>query len=163
MIARVIFLWGFLISWAAINAQERYLLLDKPGFRRDRIFYTGDPVTFRMSGEKFDRHDQITGFNDSSIVFNSYQVVIRDLDYVKFNRDRGFMNPFKGAMFIIPGLALPLADFLNYSVVEGNRYHPDQSILIVSGSLVTGGLVWYSFRHGKFRSGSLRKFVISAY
>jgi len=58
---------------------------------------------------------------------------------------------------------LPVVDFLNYKIVEGNKFEFNKGILVVSGSLITGGLLWTSLRFDKFRTDGNRKIRISDY
>ena len=164
MISRIFLFWIITVfSYLVVRAQGSYLHLDRPGFKNDLAYYNGDEITFRMKWEKSDRHDKILGFTDSTILFNSYEVDIHDLSYVKTENTSGFLSPSNGPKLIIAGLALPLVDMLNYSVVQGNEYRPDHGVFLVSGALVATGLFWTSLRFQKFRPGKSRKIMISEY
>jgi hypothetical protein len=145
-----------------LMAQERYLLLDKPGKKKDIAFYPSAKITFRMKWEKFDRHDKIVALTDTTVVFDSYEVEVKDIAYVRTVRSNGFFSPSNGPKLVIAGLMLPLIDYLNYTIIQGNPYVINKGVMIVSGSLITAGLVLISLRHNKFHPGGNRKIIISS-
>jgi hypothetical protein len=163
MITRMILLLISLIfPGILLTAQERYLVLDRPGKKKDISYFPSDKIIFRMKWEKFNRHDKIVDFTDSTIIFDSYEVVVKDIDFVRTTRSNGFFSPSNGPKLIIAGLALPLVDYINYKVVEGNDYVPNQAVMIVSGCLISVGAIWTSLRFNKFRTEGNRKIIISS-
>jgi hypothetical protein len=153
----------FFYSYLDSSAQELCLRLDRPGSRRDITYFKGEEIVFRMSWENFNRHDKITGFSDSSILFNSYDVSVSDIAFVRTEHFNGLLSPSNGPKLILAGLALPVIDFLNNSALEGNNFQADEGLLIVSGSLIATGLFWTSLRYHKFRPGKIRKIRIVVY
>ncbi|HLF34208.1 MAG TPA: hypothetical protein VI583_08220 [Cyclobacteriaceae bacterium] len=154
-----IFIYSNLVS----TAQELCLRLDRPGFRRDITYFKGDEIVFRMKWESFNRHDKIIGFSDSSILFYSYDVPVKDIAFVRTEHNNGLLSPSNGPKLILAGFALPVIDILNYSALQGNNFQADEGLLIVSGSLIAAGLFWTSLRYHQFRPGNTRKIRIASY
>ena len=146
-----------------LRAQRPYLQLNHKGFKRDIEYFAGDNIVFRMKDEKFNRHDKIKGFTDSSIVFESYQVLLRDLKYVRYEVTHGFLSPSNGPKLIIAGFLLTAADYINYSLIRGNTYKPDKELYIVAGSMIVAGGVLMTMRYRNFRPGVNRKIVVKDY
>lgn len=146
-----------------VHAQQRYLQLNRSGHNRGIDYFAGDNIVFRMKEERFNRHDKITGFTDSSIVFESYQVLIRDLNYIRYEVTGGFLSPSNGPKLIIAGLLLTGADYLNYTLIHGNAYKPDKELFIVAGAMVVAGGVLMSLRYRKFRPSGNHKIIVKIY
>ena len=158
-----IFFFIIMFLPAAVRAQQPYLQLDRKGFGRDVNYYAGDNIVFRMKDENFNRHDKIEGFTDSSIVFETYRVLIRDLKYVRYEVTGGLLSPSNGPKLILAGLVLMGADYLNYTLIHGNTYKPDKELFIVSGIMVVAGSVLMSLRFHKFRPSANRKITVKIY
>ncbi len=116
-----------------------------------------------MKDEKFNRTDKITGFTDTTIVFDSYSILLKKIRFIRLERTNGFLGYANGPRLIMAGLLLAFVDFANYTLIRGQAYHPNKGILIVSGSLVTAGLILTSTRYHKFRPGRLRTFLVRDY
>ncbi len=138
-------------TFQSLSAQERYLLLNKPGVKHDITYHKGDPIQFCMKKEHFVRHDEITGFTDTTIVFDSYSINPKDLKFIRMERKGGIISSSSGIRLILAGLILFGADYLNYTLIRGHAYRPDKSLDIISGSLIFTGLLLAPTKYHKFR------------
>ncbi len=154
------FILCLFFNYSILSAQERYLLINKPGFKHDVTYYEGDPIQFCMKGEHLVRHDKIIGFTDSTIVFDSYSVKPGELKFVRIERKGGLVNPSNGIKLILAGVALIGADYLNYSIIRGFSYHADKGMYIISGALITAGLLLTPTKYHKFRASWKNRFQI---
>ncbi len=106
-------------SEKTIPAEVRYfLVLDKPG-RVNRIrFYTGNNITFKLTGEKRAYSGQITDINKYSIVMWDTEIPLRDIRKIRLTNTSAFSSGIKllGQLLKNGGLFLSVIGAGNYAI-----------------------------------------------
>ncbi|QMU27281.1 hypothetical protein [Adhaeribacter radiodurans] len=74
-----------ILSSEKINPKEvkYFMVLDKPGKVSRIRFYTGNKITFKLTGEKQRYSDQITNIKKHSIVMWDTEIPLRDIRKIK--------------------------------------------------------------------------------
>ncbi len=103
------------------------------------VYYeAGDELTFTVAGHREKMKDQIKSFiGDSIIVFNQHTIDVRTIDGIyldKKNKVWYFMKYKWSKLFLFAGTGYLLLDVVN-------RGELDEQTLLISGSLITAGVL----------------------
>lgn len=126
-------LWMGLISYA----HSQYLHYSKLGHRLKANYHINDDIAFilRETGDSY--RGTITGFTDSTIVFNNYEFAPSEISHIYLDGKIGehFMFKYKWSrILIISGVGYTGLELLNYGKI-------DQRNALAGLSLVAAGLV----------------------
>jgi hypothetical protein len=123
---------------------------------RHAIYKKGDVITFRIQGERFKITDEIRGFTDSLILFKDYMINPKEITRLYFDqKTRGwfiFRTKYP-RLLIIAGAGYGLLDLLNSG-------EPDHTTLLISGSLITAGILTKLLIPNYFRIRGKKKLII---
>ena len=123
---------------------------------RHAIYKNGDVITFRIRSEKFKITDEIRGFTDSLILFRDYSINPKEITRLYFDqKTRGWfiLRTKYSRLLIIAGAGYGLLDLLNTG-------EPDAATLLISGSLVTAGILAKLLIPDYFRIRGKKKLMI---
>ncbi|MEM9390121.1 MAG: hypothetical protein AAGA02_06580 [Bacteroidota bacterium] len=129
---------------------QYYLQLKK----RNKVIHTysaGDRIRFKLQGDDFYTDQMITGVTDSTIRFRLSDVAIRDIKVVKLlKRDSYGLDLVSGAA-VTAGIFFLAIDQVNQLFVQDEGLGPSSETLIISGSLVSAGLIIWLLKKKRFR------------
>lgn len=148
----IIFCWLIFI----FNSCPGQELLFQKNRIRHAIYKKGDVITFRIRSEKFKITDEIRGFTDSLIVFKDYSINPKEITRLYFDiKTRGWfiLRTKYSRLLLIAGAGYGLLDLLNSG--EANR-----TTLLISGSLITAGILSKLLIPNYFRIEGKKKLVI---
>ena len=123
---------------------------------RQAYYKAGDAISFRVKGDKSKITDQIKAFEDSVIVFQGYQVPVREITdlYVDDKTKIWFILRYKYKKLLpVAGAGYLLLDVVNTKTLDKNT-------LLLSGALVGAGLLAKYFISDRFKIRKKRKLVI---
>lgn len=124
----LIFLTLFCLSSNSL-AQD-YLVLEKMGTKKRYEYFPNDQITFQVTGEDSFRKDEIVTLTDSSIVFSTGVVLLKEIYRVKPPVTGWLMAT--GGTLVIAGVGYYLIDTFNKVIVSGNKYSNDEDVLRTS-------------------------------
>jgi hypothetical protein len=150
--ALILVLFWFLVTSECFAA--RYLLLTRLGKKGSIEFRDGDHLRYKLKGDDQFHRSLILGFSDSTIIFNSYQVPLRDIEVIDIRKESfgGFQWAQLGFLGIISGGLFLVIDSIN------NDFSPQTGI--ISGSLVGSGVLLTQLKKRRFRPGKKNKMEI---
>lgn len=125
-----ILLGSYSICWG------QKLLFHKNRYRQ-ALYKAGDIISFRLKNDKSKITGQITGFDDSLIVFQDFKVNPKAIThlYVDSKTKMWYLLRYKyEKIFLIAGLGYPLLEFVNHGELS-------KATLIIGGSLIAAGLL----------------------
>jgi hypothetical protein len=137
---------------------QRFLYFQKNG-HREAVYATGDALTFELKGTKAKISDQIRGFEDSLVVFQSYKVNPKEIAalYVDEKTKIWFIFRYKyEKVFLLAG-----ALFLPIDVINTGKIEP--KALAVSGTLLGAGLLARWLVSDKLKIKGRRKLLVISY
>lgn len=123
---------------------------------RHVLYKKGDIISFRLINDKSKFTEQIEGFEDSLIVFQSFKVNPTQIThlYVDSKTKVWYILRYKyEKIFFIVGFGYPLLEIINQGKI-------DKETLIVSGSLITAGLLARWLIDDKIRIKGRRRLLI---
>ncbi|MDQ3292565.1 MAG: hypothetical protein M3Q05_14860 [Bacteroidota bacterium] len=130
-----------------------YLVLDKPGKVSRIRFYTGNKITFKLTGEKQRYSGQITDINKYSIVMWDAEIPLRDIRKIRLANASTVSSgiQFLGRLLKNGGLF--------FSVVGGGNYllnkEPGENTLTflkyTAGAFVAGQLLTLTSRNRTYK------------
>ncbi|MDQ4141799.1 MAG: hypothetical protein M3142_14920 [Bacteroidota bacterium] len=130
-----------------------YLVLDKPGKVSRIRFYTGNKITFKLTGERQSYSGQITDINKYSIVMWDTEIPLRDIRKIRLTNTSTVSS---GVRFL--GQLLKSGGLL-FTVVGGGNYlldkEPGENTLTflkyTVGAFVAGQLLTRSTRNRTYK------------
>jgi hypothetical protein len=123
---------------------------------REAIYKKGDEISFRLKNDKSKITGQIIGFEDSVIVFPGFKINPRRIShlYVDSKTKIWYILRYKyERIFLIAGTGYPLLELVNHGEIE-------KETLIISGSLITAGLLARWLISDKIKIKGRRRLVI---
>ncbi len=124
----LVFLFLFCISW--IGYAQDYLVLEKMGTKKRYEYFPNDKITIQVTGEDSFRKEEIVNLTDSSIVFASGVVLLKNIYRVK-PPITGWMVATGGTL-VVAGVGYYIIDTFNQVIVAGNTYSTDDGVLRTS-------------------------------
>jgi hypothetical protein len=124
----LVFLVLFCISW--IGYAQDYLVLEKMGTKKRYEYFPNDKITIQVTGEDSFRKEEIVNLTDSSIVFASGVVLLKNIYRVK-PPITGWMVATGGTL-VVAGVGYYIIDTFNQVIVAGNKYSTDDGVLRTS-------------------------------
>lgn len=137
---------------------QRFLYFRKNG-HREAVYGVGEVVTFEVRGTGQKVSERIVGFEDSLLVFTYYKLNVNQITalYVDDKTKIWFILRYKyEKLFFIAGTA-----FLPISILNTRKIEPPA--LVVSGALLSAGLLAHWLISRKLRIRGQRKLVIISY
>ena len=134
---RIISLLFFLVTTTCALSQHTRLMFMK---NKNKVVYyeSGNELTFTINGHREKIKDQIKSFiGDSIIVFNQHSIDVREIDGVYLDKKNKVWYFFKykwSKLFLFAGTGYLLLDVIN-------RGELDEQTLLISGSLITAGIL----------------------
>lgn len=119
----------------SLHAQD-YVVLEKMGTRTRYEYRPGDFLNFQIHGERIFRKQEIVLLSDSSIHFHGGIVPISEIARIKTPTEAWMAA--SGGTLIVAGVGYFAIDAFNQSVIAGNNYSVDDSVLTTS--LVLAGV-----------------------
>ena len=116
-------------SFSICLAQD-YLVLEKMGTKKRYEYFPNDQITFQVTGEDSFRKDEIVTLTDSSIVFSTGVVLLKEIYRVKPPVTSWMM--VTGGTLVVAGVGYYLIDTFNQVIVSGNKYSNDENVLRTS-------------------------------
>lgn len=141
-----------LLFFAENSTAQNYLLVRKIGSTRKFEFYKGDSFTYQQKGEPIYFTDIITELKDSLIVLenniiNISQIKAIDVRNAQSNRP-GIYRVAEGTLPTL-GIGLLAIDFINNSIIEGNKFSLDEGTTTAAGLMIGTGLLLKAVRRKK--------------
>jgi hypothetical protein len=153
---KVAILAGLLFLPISVNGQiENHLILKKNGLVDKIHFLTGDPISFIREGNDFTEEYYIQGIGTDFILVSGQEVPIAQIKtIVRYRTGFNFKGSGKALLIAAPAyLVIGAVNELFHQ--RGNKFNaadlvPTRGNLIVSGSLLTAGLILPSFQVRKY-------------
>ena len=123
---------------------------------RQAMYKAGDVISFRVKGDNTKVTGQIRGFEDSLIVFPGFKINPQTIThlYVDDKTKVWYVLRYKyEKIFLIAGLGYPLLELINQGEV-------DDETLVVSGALITAGLLERWLIDDKIKIKGRRRLII---
>jgi len=141
----------FSITGLSATAQD-YLVLEKMGTKKRYEYFPDDQLTFKIVDEEHFRKDRIVALSDSSILFASGRVPLKEIERIK--PPASSWMAATGGTLVIAGIGYYLIDTFNQTVIAGNKYSNDEAVLRTSLILAgTGaGLILFSTKKVKLNN-----------
>ena len=148
--SRLCAIWIFFSLMSFTATAQYYLQLKK----RNKVIHTysaGDRIRFKLEGVNFYTNQMITGVTDSTIKFHLLDVAIRDIKVVKLLKRDSYGLDLVSRMAVTAGVFFLAIDQVNQLFVQDEGLGPSSETLIISGSLVSGGLLIWLLKKKRFR------------
>jgi len=139
----------------ASNCYGQKLLFHKNRYRQ-ATYKEGDRISFRLKNDKSKITGQIIGFEDSLIVFHGFKINPDQIShlYVDSKTKIWYVMRYKyEKIFLIAGIGYSFLELVNEGEV-------DKETLIISGSLITAGLLAKWLISDKIRIKGRRRLLI---
>ncbi|MEO1053837.1 MAG: hypothetical protein AAFX87_24580 [Bacteroidota bacterium] len=139
---------------------QKFLALRKAGSASIVKFYTGERIRFRLTGERDFNTALIKGFGYNTVKFHYYEIHVSEIVEID-TRGKSFSQfNFRGGAgkLIVAGIAFPLVDAFNRSVVQGQDFSISRKALPVTGGLIGAAVLLKLIEKKKFKLG--RKYII---
>ncbi len=137
-----------------VPAEVRYfLVLDKPG-RVSRIrFYTGNQITFKLTGEKQIYSGQITGINKNSLVMWDTEIPLRDIQKIRLTNTSTVSSglQFLGRLLKSGGLLFTVVGGGNYLLNDERGDNTLTFLKYTAGSFIIGQLLTSTSRNRTYK------------
>jgi len=134
---------------------QKSLLFNK-NWRRQAIYKTGDVLSFQLKADPRKITDQITGFDDSLIVFKNYKINPKEITHLYVDKQTStwyFLKYKYEKLLFFAGIG--------YLLIDGfNNQEFSQETLVISGSLIGAGLLARWLISKKIKIKGRRKLVI---
>ena len=130
-----------------------FLVLDKPG-RVNRIrFYTGNQISFKLTGEKRTYSGQITGINKHSLVMWDTEIPLRDIRKIRLTNTSPVSSglQFLGKLLKNGGLFLSVVGAGNYALNVEPGDNTLTFLKYTAGSFVIGHLLTSTSRNRTYK------------
>lgn len=147
------------VGQAFTHTKGESFLYFKKNSHREAMYSVSDVISFDLKNNKEKVSDQIKGFEDSLIVFQSYKLNYREISalYVDKKTKIWFILRYKyEKLFFLTG-----ADFLPIDIINTGRIEP--KALAVSGALLGAGLLSRWLISDKIKIRGKRKLLIISY
>ncbi|HYG19104.1 MAG TPA: hypothetical protein VD816_09240 [Ohtaekwangia sp.] len=123
-------------------------------------YNTGDPFSYSIGSPKNFQRDRIVGITDSTIITRSDTISSHTIKFIHPGEMEGVTLRRIGLFAIAAGIVLPLADWINVSVVQDESYSFDRGVGITSAALITGGAAILIFKKPYIRIRRMKRVMI---
>ncbi|MGE0771150.1 MAG: hypothetical protein AB7K37_05520 [Cyclobacteriaceae bacterium] len=123
--------------WVTGSLQAQSYLLFMKNRHHEVLYEKGDVISFRLKGDKQKITGEIEGFEEHMIVFRYFKVAPSEISHLYLddtNKVLWFMKYKYQRVFLISGIGYLLLDTINHG-------EPDSNTFLVSGALVSAGLL----------------------
>ena len=136
---RPVFILGLLALHAlSANAQD-FLVLSRPGIKKNIKYYEGDEIIIKVKGSNHFQPQVIRDLKPDSVLFYGNFVHPDSIEVVDI---RAINKPHKlGAASIIAGIGYLLVDQFNHTVVKARGWEVNETVLGTSAMLVGAGIL----------------------
>lgn len=130
-----------------------YLVLDKPGKVSRIRFYTGNKITFKLTGERQRYTGQITEIKKNSFIIWDTEIPIRDVEKIRVIKTGSASSGFQllGKLLKNGGLFLSVVGAGNYLIGAEPGDNTFTFLKYTAGSFVTGYLITRSSRNRTYK------------
>ena len=127
-------------------------MLEKMGTKKRYEYHPNDQLQFQLIGEDFFRKDEIVALRDSTIIFAAAIVPLREI--VQIKPPVTAWMAATGGTLMVAGIGYFLIDTFNQTIVAGNGYSTDESVVRASAIMAGTGaaLVIFSRKKVKIRN-----------
>ena len=146
--------WWMVGSHCWGQSQE-FLMFEKSRNRR-AFYYVGDELSIQIQGDKSKFTDRIVGLEDSTIVFSSYRINVKDITHIYVDDKQKFWYPFRYKA--APLLKIAGAGYLALDVI--NTQEINEGTLLLSGALMGAGFLAKWLISDKTRIRGKRKLTV---
>jgi hypothetical protein len=136
--SRLLLLCLLLLVCVNSFAQNKYLVLDKPGTVKRIRYRVGDEIAIKLKGENHTYRDIITAVGDSELVLMDTKVPVREVRAIVVENRNGLVYS-ASRMLPLAGLIYFLAATLN-PVLQGQDLELNRSGVIVGSAFIVSSI-----------------------
>ena len=160
---RLTFLSAFFLAFSVYGQAQSYLYLKKLGGSNFLRYRLTDEVRFQLKGDDRFASGTITEFGEDYFMIHETKIYLDSIYRIDIRNKSGLSRGMRGssAPLITASILLPLADFVNNTVVSGEEADvPHKSVWISSLALLGAGIGLKLLAPKYFELGPKRKAVI---
>lgn len=148
-----------LLVWCISGlAQDQLVVIRKQNVVKR--FETGDLLRYSLSDRKHFRMERIIEFTDTTIITTNDTVPYYKVMLVDIGPQHKITIREIGFNAMAAGILLPLADMINVSVVQDEKYEFSSGVGLTSATLITAGVLMYILDTPYFKLGHRNKMKI---
>ena len=132
---------------------QKYLLLRKVGRPYKIIYYAGQPIRFKLKGERFFTKALIQGFEKDEIRFHYFRIKLDEIAEIDVSNQNFTVFSFRSGpgKLLISGFGYLVADQFNQTVIREESFGISKQTAIISGALTSSGLVLKGIQKKRFK------------
>lgn len=135
---------------AAAEVSSQYYLELKRRTKVIQRYQAGDEIQFKLKGEKYFNKGRIIGFSDQKIKLRFSEIAISEIQTIRVAENSRYGVELLSNAAITAGVFFILIDQGNQLLVQDEGLGPSSQTLLISGSLVGGGLLLKLLQKKKF-------------